>query len=260
MDSKSTDPLLEIQNLSTSFHTDENVVRSVRNINLCLYPGETLALVGESGCGKSVTALSTMRLIPIPPGTFENGRILYKGKDLLQISEKEMQKIRGNEISMVFQEPMTSLNPIFTIGDQICETILLHQNKTEEEARELTLEILKKVAIPSPEQRINQYPHELSGGMKQRVGLARAFCINPKVLLLDEPTAGMSSAETKRMLSIIDSLPLTLAILIVEHDMDVVFQVSHWMTVLDEGTVLFEGTPDEVRKSKVVRSKYLREF
>ena len=148
MDSKSTDPLLEIQNLSTSFHTDENVVRSVRNINLCLYPGETLALVGESGCGKSVTALSTMRLIPIPPGKFENGRILYKGKDILQITEQDMQKIRGNEISMVFQEPMTSLNPIFTIGDQICETILLHQNKTEEEARELTLEILKKVAIP----------------------------------------------------------------------------------------------------------------
>ena len=155
--------LLRVEDLSTFFHTEENTVRSVRNINLTINKGETLALVGESGCGKSVTALSIMRLIPTPPGKFESGRIFFRGQNLLKTSEKEMQNIRGNEISMIFQEPMTSLNPIFTIGDQIMEAIRLHQNKTESQARELALNVLRQVAIPSPKDRIDQYPHELSG-------------------------------------------------------------------------------------------------
>ena len=251
MDSKSTDPLLEIQNLSTSFHTDENVVRSVRNINLCLYPGETLALVGESGCGKSVTALSAMRLIPIPPGTFENGRILYKGKDLLQISEKEMQKIRGNEISMVFQEPMTSLNPIFTIGDQICETILLHQNKTEEEARELTLEILKKVAIPSPEQRINQYPHELSGGMKQRVMIAMSIVCKPSLLIADEPTTALDVTIQAQILDLLNVLrnDTAMSILLITHNLGIVAQYSDRVAVMYSGKIVEQASVEKIFSS-----------
>ena len=155
----SSSPLLEIEDLSTFFHTEENIVKAVRNVNLTIHKGETLALVGESGCGKSVTALSVMRLIPTPPGRFESGRIFFNGQDLLQASEAEMQNVRGNEISMIFQEPMTSLNPIFTIGDQIMEAIRLHQDKTESQARELVLQILRQVAIPSPQSRIDQYPH-----------------------------------------------------------------------------------------------------
>ena len=248
MGSKSKDPLLEIQNLSTSFHTDENIVRSVRNINLCLYPGETVALVGESGCGKSVTALSTMRLIPIPPGTFENGRILYKGKDLLQISEKEMQKIRGNEISMVFQEPMSSLNPIFTIGDQICETILLHQNKTEDEAMELTLEILKKVAIPSPEQRINQYPHELSGGMKQRVMIAMSIVCNPSLLIADEPTTALDVTIQAQILDLLNVLrnDTAMSILLITHNLGIVAQYSDRVAVMYSGKIVEQASVEKI--------------
>ena len=180
------DSLLGIENLSTFFHTDDGVVKSVRNVDLNIHRGETLGLVGESGCGKSVTALSAMRLIPQPPGRFESGRILFKGQDLLSLSESEMEKIRGNDISMIFQEPMTSLNPLFTIGDQVSEAIILHQGKTPIEAREITLEALRQVAIPSPEKRIDQYPHELSGGMKQRVMITMAIVCKPMLLIADE--------------------------------------------------------------------------
>ena len=248
MDSKLTDPLLKIQNLSTSFHTEENVVRSVRNVNLCLFPGETVALVGESGCGKSVTALSTMRLVPIPPGKYENGRIFYKGKDLLQVSEKEIQKIRGNEISMIFQEPMTSLNPIFTIGDQICETILLHQNKTEEEARKLTLEILKKVAIPSPEQRINQYPHELSGGMKQRVMIAMAIVCKPSLLIADEPTTALDVTIQAQILDLLNTLrnDTAMSILLITHNLGIVAQYADRVAVMYSGKLVEQGSVEKI--------------
>ena len=184
-------PLLQVEDLSTFFHTEENTVKSLRNIDLTIHKGETLALVGESGCGKSVTALSIMGLIPNPPGKFESGRILFRGQDLLKASKSEMQNIRGNEISMIFQEPMTSLNPIFTIGDQIMEAIHLHQNKTKFQARELALNVLRQVAIPSPENRIDQYPHELSGGMKQRVMIAMAIASQPSLLIADEPTTAL---------------------------------------------------------------------
>ena len=168
-------PLLRIENLTVQFHTEEGVVEAVRNVTLEVDRGKTLALVGESGCGKSVTALSALRLIATPPGKYESGKILFEDSDLLKLPEEAMEKIRGNDISMIFQEPMTSLNPIFTIGDQVAEPITLHQNKNSEEARALTLETLKKVGLPSPEQRIDQYPHELSGGMKQRVMIAMAI-------------------------------------------------------------------------------------
>jgi len=181
-------PLLHIENLTTSFHTTDTVVQAVRGVNLHVNKAEILAIVGESGCGKSVTALSILRLISMPPGRFDSGQIKFKNRDLLSLSEADMQKVRGNDISMIFQEPMTSLNPIFTIGDQIGEAIIQHQSATGAEARKQTLELLHKVLIPSPEIRIDQYPHELSGGMKQRVMIAIAIACRTTLLIADEPT------------------------------------------------------------------------
>ena len=241
-------PLLDIQNLSTFFHTEENIIRSVRNINLTLYPGETVALVGESGCGKSVTALSAMRLVSIPPGKFENGRILFKGKDLLQVSELGMQKIRGNEIAMIFQEPMTSLNPIFTIGDQIIEAICLHQNKSPDEAKILALEILKKVAMPSPEQRINQYPHELSGGMKQRVMIAMSIVCGPSLLIADEPTTALDVTIQAQILDLLDELrkETQMAILLITHNLGIVAQYADRVAVMYSGKIVEHASVEKI--------------
>jgi oligopeptide/dipeptide ABC transporter ATP-binding protein len=232
--------LLAIENLSTFFHTEENIVKSVRNISLTLQKGETLALVGESGCGKSVTALSTLRLIPTPPGRFESGRIIFKGQDLLQASEVEMQHIRGNEISMIFQEPMTSLNPIFTIGDQIMEAILLHQNKTQPQARELALQALQQVAMPSPESRMEQYPHELSGGMKQRVMIAMAIVCKPALLIADEPTTALDVTIQAQILDLLDRLKKEthMAILLITHNLGIVAQYADNVAVMYAGKVV----------------------
>ena len=242
----SSSPLLKIENLSTFFHTEENIVKSVRNVDLTIHKGETLALVGESGCGKSVTALSVMRLIPTPPGRFESGRILFKGQDLLQASEAEIQNIRGNEISMIFQEPMTSLNPIFTIGDQIMETIRLHQDKTESQARELALQVLRQVAIPSPEIRIDQYPHELSGGMKQRVMIAMAIVCRPALLIADEPTTALDVTIQAQILDLLDQLrkETQMAILLITHNLGIVAQYADRVAVMYSGKVV-ESAPVE---------------
>jgi len=242
----SSSPLLEIEDLSTFFHTEENIVKAVRNVNLTIHKGETLALVGESGCGKSVTALSIMRLISTPPGRFESGRILFKGQDLLQASEAEIQNIRGNEISMIFQEPMTSLNPIFTIGDQIMETIRLHQDKTESQARELALQVLRQVAIPSPETRIDQYPHELSGGMKQRVMIAMAIVCRPALLIADEPTTALDVTIQAQILDLLDQLrkETQMAILLITHNLGIVAQYADRVAVMYSGKVV-ESAPVE---------------
>jgi len=235
-----TSPLLKIEDLSTFFHTEENIVQSVRNVDLTIHKGETLALVGESGCGKSVTALSVMRLVPIPPGRFESGRILFKGKDILQAPEVEMQDIRGNEISMIFQEPMTSLNPIFTVGDQIMEAIRLHQNKTEAQARELALKVLRQVAIPSPENRIDQYPHELSGGMKQRVMIAMAIVCQPALLIADEPTTALDVTIQAQILDLLDRLrkETHMSILLITHNLGIVAQYADRVAVMYSGKVV----------------------
>ena len=242
----SSSPLLQIEDLSTFFHTEENIVKAVRNVNLTIHKGETLALVGESGCGKSVTALSIMRLISTPPGRFESGRILFKGQDLLQASEAEIQNIRGNEISMIFQEPMTSLNPIFTIGDQIMETIRLHQDKTESQARELALQVLRQVAIPSPEIRIDQYPHELSGGMKQRVMIAMAIICRPALLIADEPTTALDVTIQAQILDLLDQLrkETQMAILLITHNLGIVAQYADRVAVMYSGKVV-ESAPVE---------------
>ena len=244
-------PLLEIEDLSIFFHTEENIVKSVRNLDLTIHKGETLALVGESGCGKSVTALSAMRLIPTPPGKFESGRILFEGQDLLQASEVEMQNIRGNEISMIFQEPMTSLNPIFTVGDQIIEAIRLHQNKTASQARELALNVLHQVTIPSPEIRIDQYPHELSGGMKQRVMIAMAIVCQPALLIADEPTTALDVTIQAQILDLLDQLrkETQMSILLITHNLGIVAQYADRVAVMYSGKVVELAPVEELFSS-----------
>ena len=235
--------LLEIKNLSTFFYLEEGVVQSVRNIDLNIRKGETLALVGESGCGKSVTALSVLRLVPTPPGKFETGHIVFDGKDIFSKTEKEMEQLRGNDISMIFQEPMTSLNPIFTIGDQIAESIILHQKKSKAEAREITLELLRKVAIPSPEQRIDQYPHELSGGMKQRVMIAMAIACQPALLIADEPTTALDVTIEAQILELLDQLrkDTDMAILLITHNLGIVAQYTDRVAVMYSGKIVEEA-------------------
>ena len=237
-------PLLNIENLSTSFHTDEAVVQAVRGIDLKINHGETLAIVGESGCGKSVTALSVLRLLSMPPARFDSGSIKFNGKNLLHLPEKEMQKVRGNDISMIFQEPMTSLNPIFTVGDQVSEAIVLHQNKTSAEARELTLDLLKKVAIPSPETRIDQYPHELSGGMKQRVMIAIAIACRPSLLIADEPTTALDVTIQAQILNLLSSLrhEAGMSILLITHNLGIVAQFADRVAVMYSGKIVEESS------------------
>jgi len=243
----STSPLLDIENLSTSFYTDDSVVRAVRGINIQISQGEVLAIVGESGCGKSVTALSILRLLSMPPGHFDSGSIKFNGSDLLRLSENDMQKIRGNDISMIFQEPMTSLNPIFTVGDQISEVIIQHQNKTLAEARELTLNLLNKVAIPSPETRIDQYPHELSGGMKQRIMIAIAIACRPSLLIADEPTTALDVTIQAQILNLLASFrqETEMSILLITHNLGIVAQYADRVAVMYSGKIV-EEAPVEI--------------
>ncbi len=244
-------PLLEIQNLSTFFYIEEGVVQSVRNVDLTIRRGEPLALVGESGCGKSVTALSILRLIPTPPGKFETGQIVFDGQSIFSKTEKEMEQLRGNDISMIFQEPMTSLNPIFTIGDQIAESIILHQKKSKAKAREITLELLHKVAIPSPERRIDQYPHELSGGMKQRVMIAMAIACQPALLIADEPTTALDVTIEAQILELMDQLrrDTDMAILLITHNLGIVAQYADRVAVMYSGKIVEEAPVDVLFES-----------
>ncbi|MCH8313866.1 MAG: ABC transporter ATP-binding protein [Nitrospinae bacterium] len=244
-------PLLHIENLSTRFHTDEGVVHAVRNVNLQMERGKTLALVGESGCGKSVTALSVLRLIPTPPGQYASGRILFENNDLLNLPERAMEKIRGNEISMIFQEPMTSLNPLFTIGSQVADPIILHQGKNPEEARELALEGLKSVGLPSPEKRIDQYPHELSGGMKQRVMIAMAVACKPKLLIADEPTTALDTTVQAQILELLESLrkETNMAILLITHNLGIVAQYADRVAVMYAGKIIEEAPVETLFES-----------
>ena len=227
------DLLLDIRNLRTHFFTDDGVVKAVDGVSFPIHRGKTLGVVGESGCGKSVTALSTMRLIS-PPGRIVEGQILFEGKDVVSIPEKEMRSIRGHQIAMIFQEPMTSLNPVFTVGNQIMEAVRLHLGKSKAEAREHTIGMLERVKIPSPATRVDEYPHQLSGGMRQRVMIAMALACNPKLLIADEPTTALDVTIQAQILDLMRELQqeFQMSIMIITHDLGVIAELSDYVAVM----------------------------
>ncbi|MEC8646406.1 MAG: ABC transporter ATP-binding protein [Candidatus Latescibacterota bacterium] len=232
--------LLEVRNLCTYFHTEEGLGKAVDGVSFELRRGETLGLVGESGCGKSVSALSVMRLIPQPPGQIESGEILFGGQDLLRLSEEEMCRVRGDEIAMIFQEPMTSLNPVLTCGFQIAESVILHQGVSKQEARNRAIEMLRLVGIPAPEQRVDEYPHQLSGGMRQRVMIAMALSCNPQLLIADEPTTALDVTIQAQILELLQRLQeeLKMAVLMITHDLGVIAEVADRVAVMYAGQVV----------------------
>jgi oligopeptide/dipeptide ABC transporter ATP-binding protein len=238
-----SEKLVEIRNLQTHYFTEDGVVKAVDGVNLYIKRGETLGVVGESGCGKSVTSLSIMRLIPNPPGKIVGGEILFEGEDLTKKSEAEMRKIRGNDISMIFQEPMTSLNPVYTIGDQIAEAIQLHQGLSYKEAIDKAIEMLRLVGIPLPERRVKEYPHQLSGGMRQRVMIAMALSCNPKLLIADEPTTALDVTIQAQILELMKKLKkeLGMAIMLITHDLGVVAEMCERVVVMYAGKVVEEA-------------------
>jgi peptide/nickel transport system ATP-binding protein len=230
-------PLLEIDDLRTWFFTRDGTVRAVDGVSFSVLPGETLAIVGESGCGKSVTALSVLRLIASPPGRIVSGSIRFDGRDLLALSDAEMRQVRGNEISMIFQEPMTSLNPVLTIGRQIAETLILHQGLDQRAAQEKAVHMLRLVHIPEAERRIGQYPHQLSGGMRQRVMIAMALACNPKLLIADEPTTALDVTIQAQILDLLRELKqqIDAAIVLITHDLGVVAEMAQRVIVMYAG-------------------------
>ena len=251
-------PLLEVRDLSIHFFTEQCVIRAVENVNFEIYPGEILGLVGESGCGKSVTGLSLLRLIPIPPGRIVNGEIVFDGRSLLQLEEKEMEKVRGNDISMIFQEPMTSLNPVFTIGDQIVEAIVLHQGLDKTEARKRAISMLDRVKIPSPEKTIDSYPHQLSGGMRQRAMIAMALSCQPKLLIADEPTTALDVTIQAQVLQLLKEIQgdMGMSVMLITHDLGVVAEIADRVAVMYAGRI-FEYGPIEAIFGKM-RNPYTR--
>lgn len=250
--------LLEARDLSIHFFTEEGVVRAVENVSFEIYPGEVLGLVGESGCGKSVTGLSLLRLIPIPPGRIVSGDILFDGRSLVPLEEKEMEKVRGNDISMIFQEPMTSLNPVFTIGDQIMEAVILHQGLDKTEARKRTIEMLDRVKISSPEKRIDSYPHQLSGGMRQRAMIAMALSCQPKLLIADEPTTALDVTIQAQVLQLLKEIQMEMgmSVMLITHDLGVVSEIADRVAVMYAGRI-FEYGPIEAIFGKM-RNPYTR--
>lgn len=236
-------PVLEVKNLSTHFFTDEGVVKSVDQVSFSLQKEETLAVVGESGSGKSVTSLSIMQLIPNPPGRIVDGQVLFNGENLLTKSRGEMRKIRGNDIAMIFQEPMTSLNPVYTVGDQIAEAVVLHQKTTKREAWQRAVDMLQLVGIPSPAQRAREYPHQMSGGMRQRVMIAMALSCNPKLLIADEPTTALDVTIQAQILDLMKKLKSEFhaAIMLITHDLGIVADMADKVAVMYAGKVVEEA-------------------
>lgn len=237
------DKVLEVINLKTYFYTENGIARAVDGVNFSVSKGKTLGIVGESGCGKSVTSLSIMRLLAEPEGKIAGGSILFQGEDLVKKSEQDMMKIRGNEISMIFQEPMTSLNPVFTVGSQINEVFRLHKNLSNKEATPKSIEMLKLVGIPMPEKRVNEYPHQLSGGMRQRVMIAMALACNPKLLIADEPTTALDVTIQAQVLELMKDLKnkLGTAIILITHDLGVVADVADDVLVMYAGQIVEYG-------------------
>jgi len=239
--------LLEVKDLRTHFPTRAGLVRAVDGVSFNLDRGELLGLVGESGCGKSMTALSVMRLIA-PPGKIVSGEVLFDGKDLLQLSDAEMRQMRGDDIAMIFQDPMTSLNPVYTVGEQIAEALRLHRRLSRKEARQATIEAMREVAIPDPARRINDYPHQLSGGMRQRVMIAMALACNPKLLIADEPTTALDVTIQAQILELLNELrkQRDLAVLLITHDLGVVAEVADRVAVMYTGRIVEESPVEEL--------------
>jgi oligopeptide/dipeptide ABC transporter ATP-binding protein len=235
--------LLEIRNLKTYFHVRGGVLKAVDDVSLTIERGETLGLVGESACGKSVAASSIMRLVPIPPGYYAGGELLFEGKNILKLSESEMRNIRGNKISMIFQEPMTSLNPVFTVGDQVAEAIRLHEKLSQREVRERVIEAFRLVRIPAPESRIKEYPHQMSGGMRQRVMIAMALACHPKLMIADEPTTALDVTIQAQILDLMNKLKeeTGASILFITHDLGVISEMAQKVAVMYAGKIMEEA-------------------
>lgn len=243
------DKILEVKDLRVSFHTYAGEVQSVRGVSFELNKGETLAVVGESGCGKTITSKSIMGLIPMPPGEIKEGsQILFDGKDVVKMSKKELRELRGAEISMIFQDPMTSLNPTMTVGKQIAESLIIHRGMNKKEALEEAVKMLKLVGLPNAEKRSKQYPHEFSGGMRQRAMIAIALACNPKILIADEPTTALDVTIQAQIMELIADLQKKLgtAVILVTHDLGVVADVAHRIQVMYAGQIIERGTKDEI--------------
>lgn len=238
------DQILEVRELKTWYHTDDGIAKAVDGVSFSLSKNRTLGIVGESGCGKSVTALSIMRLVPMPPGYFAGGDILWKGRSIVKATEEEMRRIRGNEIAMIFQEPMSSLNPVFTCGDQIMEQILIHQKISKAEARKVAIELLNLVGIPNPASRISSYPHELSGGMRQRVMIAMALSCGPELLIADEPTTALDVTVQAQILDLIGRLRAEtgMSVMLITHDFGVVAELCEDVVVMYASRIVESGT------------------
>lgn len=243
MDRNLSSPKLEIQNLKVSFSTSKGKLVAVKGINFCLNPGETLALVGESGCGKTVSALSILRLLPEPPAEILSGKILFSGEDLLSLDIKALQNLRGRSISMIFQDPMTSLNPVLTVGEQIVETLLRHTTMSRQEAMKRSGDLLRQVEIFSPEEKLQYYPHQLSGGMRQRIMIAMALACSPKILIADEPTTALDVLIQAQILELLKNLKKEtgMSILIITHDLGVVSEIAQRVLVMYAGEIVESG-------------------
>ncbi len=241
-------PLLRVDTLRTHFHTRDGVVRAVDGVSFEVGAGETLAIVGESGCGKSVTSMSILRLLPTPPARYAEGKVEFEGRDLLALPEAEMRKIRGNAIAMIFQEPMTSLNPVLTIGRQIAEALVLHRGLSETDATARAIALLRKVHIPEPERRVKQYPHELSGGMRQRVMIAMALACGPRLLIADEPTTALDVTIQAQILELMRELrdDTGASIILITHDLGVVAEMAHRVVVMYAGRKVEEAPVEDL--------------
>lgn len=240
--------LLEVDDLKMYFHTEDGVVRAVDGVSYTLDRGETLGVVGESGSGKSVTAMTIMGLISMPPGKIEGGDVRYRGRSILEMTEEEMQHIRGNDIAMIFQDPMTSLNPVYKIGKQVGEGLRLHRGYSKQEALKRATELLDLVGIPEPEKRVNEYPHQFSGGMRQRVMIAMALACDPDILIADEPTTALDVTVQKQVIKLLNDLQAKLgfAMIFVSHDLALVAEVAHNITVMYAGQVIEQAPTKEL--------------
>ena len=242
------DYLLDVQDLKIYFKVKAGRIRAVDGVNFAVKPGEKIAIVGESGCGKSVTALSIMHLVAQPPGEYAGGNIFFEGEDLLEMREKELQKIRGGQIGMIFQDPMSSLNPTMTIGKQIVEGLKIHRKVSDSQARQRTIELLHQVGIPAPEERFNAYPHQFSGGMRQRVMIAIALACNPKLLIADEPTTALDVTVQAQILELISAIcnEFGTALILITHDLGVVAGMTDRVVVMYAGKIIEEASTDEL--------------